>query len=111
MTTKPGKTALGIANRKADWHDLFLAEIMFGDEAKAACGDNGAQKRDIERRMIGWTVYGVNLELVDVWRIDVEAEDAAQALKMARDALAAAPRDDIAGLLIEGPGPWRADPG
>jgi hypothetical protein len=29
--------------------------------------------------MSDWTVYGVNLELVDVWRIDVEAEDAAQA--------------------------------
>jgi hypothetical protein len=53
----------------------------------------------------------VNLELVDVWRIDVEAADAAQALKMAREALAAAPRDDIASLRIESPGPWSADPG
>jgi hypothetical protein len=46
MTTKPGKT-IDAETRKADWHDLFLAEIMLGDEAEAA-GDKGSQKRDIE---------------------------------------------------------------
>jgi hypothetical protein len=48
MTTKSGKTIGDAKIRKADWHDLFLAEIMLGDEAEAACGDKGSQRRDIE---------------------------------------------------------------
>jgi hypothetical protein len=48
MTTKPGKTSRDANTRKADRHDLFLAEIMFGDEAEAACHDKGSQNRDIK---------------------------------------------------------------